>query len=262
MKKITLTIFSLLLFGGALFSQTNSTGQVTLSSTLGMEMAVQIDVTATEVTISLGGPADRWLAVGFGASNMGGGDDVVIFDGTNLTDRTFIGQGNIPTLDSNQDWTITNIDLTTVPGYVGVEATRPLTTADASDYDFNLTDTAINLVWARGNGAAGAGTFSLGNHGGGNRGALATGLILGVEDFNLSQFKITPNPVSSEFNIELPNAIDDANLEVFDVLGKKIYSREISNLNSIINASSWYNGIYLVRVSAGDVWQTKRIIKQ
>ena len=258
MKKITLTFFSLLLFGGTLFSQTNSTGQVFLSFTTGLEMGVQIDVTATEVTLYLGGPVDRWLGIGFGVNSMTSGGDVVVFDGTNLTDRTFGGIGVMPSLDSNQDWTVTLIDTTTEAGRVGVVATRALNTGEANDYVFNLTDTSINLVWARGASAS----FSLSNHGGSNRGITSAGFTLGVEDFDLSKFKISPNPVISEFNVELPNSIESANVEVYDVLGKMIYSSQVSNFNSSINSSSWNNGIYLVRVISGDVSQTKRIIKQ
>lgn len=256
MKKITLTIFSLLLFGFTLFSQTNSTGLIQLSSTSGLEYDAQIDVTATEVTLTLNGPSDRWLGVGFGVQSMTSGGDVVIYDGTNLTDRTFIGIGSTPTLDANQDWSIvSNI----VSGSVRtIVATRPITTSDASDYDFNLTDTSINLVWARGNG-----TFALGYHGGSNKGITSAGFTLGVDNFQaLSKFKISPNPVSSEFKVELPSTIELANVEVYDVLGKMIYTSQVSNFNSSIDSSSWHNGIYLVRVIAGDVSQTKRIIKQ
>lgn len=257
MKKITLTIFSLILFGGTLFSQTNSTGQVPLSFTPNLEMGLQIDVTATEVTINLGGPDDRWLGVGFDATSMATGMDGVIFDGTNLTDRTFSGGYSMPNMDTNQDWTILNIDTSQV-GYVLVTATRPLDTGEANDYVFNLTDTTMNLIWARG----GDGTFTIGYHGGGNRGITSANFTLGVDDFSLSKFKISPNPVSSEFNIDLPDAINNATIEVFDVLGKAIYSSEISRFDSAIHVSNWNNGVYLVRVSSDNASYTKRIIKQ
>lgn len=260
MKKITLTVFSLLLFGGALFSQVNSTGQVEfLPITSGMPYGAQIDVTATEVTLTFGGPINRWLGIGFGVQSMTNGGDVVIFDGTNLTDRTFIGIGSLPPLDSasggSSDWTIVGIDTTTQPGFVGVEATRALSTGDANDYVFNLTDTAINLVWAMG------ASLTLVQHS--SRGITSSGFTLGVDDFHaLSKLKISPNPVSSEFNIQLPSSIELANVEVYDVLGKMIYKNQVSNFNSNIDASSWHNGIYLVRLISGNVFQTKRIIKQ
>ena len=254
MKKITLAFFTLLLFGGTLFSQTNSTGQIEfLPVSSGTPYGAQIDVTATEVTLSLAGPVNRWLGVGFGVQSMTTGGDVVIFDGTNLTDRTFANFGQLPPIDSgNQDWTIQSTQ--TQSGGILVVATRPLSTGDASDYVFNLTDTSINLVWAMG------ATYSIVQHT--HRGITSSGFTLGVDDYSLSKFKISPNPVTSEFKIELPNTIDSANIEVYDVLGKMIYANQISNFNSSIDSSSWNNGIYLVRVISGGVSQTKRIIKQ
>lgn len=260
MKKITLTIFSLILFGGTLFSQTNSTGQVEfMSIASGTPYGAQIDVTASVVTLTFIGPINRWLGIGFGVNSMTAGEDVVMFDGTNLTDRTFLGIGQQPQLDTatggSSDWTIISTDTTSSPGFIGVVAVRALSTGDTSDYVFNLTDTSINLVWAMGptNTTSQQHTF---------RGITSAGFTLGVEDFSLSEFKISPNPVSTDFSIALPNAINNATVEVFDVLGKTIYSSEISSFNSVINVSNWNNGIYLVRVSSDNVSHTKRIIKQ
>ena len=261
MKKITLTIFSLILFGGTLFSQTNSTGQIQFStSPIALAFGAQIDVTDTEVTLSFGGPADRWLAIGLGVSGaMTSGGDVVVFDGTNLTDRSFGGIGVTPSMDTNQDWTVTAIDLTSQPGYVGVIATRALNTGEANDHVFSMSDTSIDLVWARG----GSASFSLSNHGTSNRGIMMpVSYTLGIDEFSLSKFKISPNPVSTEFNIELPDANNNATIEVFDVLGKTIYSSEISRFDSAISVSNWNNGVYLVRVSSDNASYTKRIIKQ
>ena len=258
MKKITLTLFSLVLFVGTVFSQVNSTGQIEfMGIATGTPFGAQIDVTATQVTLTFGGPINRYLGIGFGVSSMTSGEDVVIFDGTNLTDRTFLGIGQQPQLDTatggSSDWTIVSTDTTTQPGFIAVIATRALSTSDASDYVFNMTDTSINLVWAMG------ASLSIVQHS--NRGITSAGFTLGVDDFNLSEFRISPNPVSTEFNIELPNAIELADVEVYDVLGKMIYSSQVSNFNSSIDSSSWQNGIYLVRVSSGNVSQTKRIIK-
>ena len=257
MKKITLTLFCLLLFGGSLFSQTNSTGQIEfMPITSGTPYGAQIDVTDTEVTLSFGGPINRWLGIGFGVQSMTNGGDVVMFDGTDLTDRTFANFGQEPVLDTgNQDWTIVSTDTTTQPGFIGVVATRALSTGDASDYVFNLTDNSINLVWAMGPTYTTSSQHSF-------RGITSSGYTLGVNDFSLSTFKISPNPVSTEFNVELPSTIELAKIEVYDVLGKMIYSSQISNMNSIIDSSNWHNGIYLVRVSSAEISQTKRIIKQ
>lgn len=253
MKKITLLILLLMVSIG--YSQTNSTGEVMLSTTSGLEYSAQIDVTSTEATLTLVGPSDRWLGLGFGVTSMTSGGDVVIFDGTSLTDRTFQGVGSTPTMDTNQDWSITFNDV--AAGVRTLTATRALNTGEANDYVFNLTDTSINLVWARGNGS-----FTIAYHGGSNRGITSSAFTLGVDEFALADFKISPNPVTTNFEVTLPASVTNANVAVYDVLGKQIYTDEISEFNSIIDASNWNSGIYMVRVSAGNASQTKRIIKQ
>lgn len=85
---------------------------------------------------------------------------------------------------------------------------------------------------------------------------------LGVDDFSLNKFKISPNPVTSDFNVELPNAIESAIVEVHDVLGKRLFSSQVTSLSPNVDVTNLNSGIYLVRVSSGDVSQTKRIIKQ
>lgn len=259
MKKITLTFLSFLSFGMLLFAQTYSSGVINLSSTPGLEYTAQIDITASEVTLTLIGPSDRWLGLGFDAMNMLEGpprDDVVIFDGTNLTDRTFTGGRSVPTLDSNQDWSISSNNMSS--GVRTLVATRALDTGETNDYDFVAAPGSINLVWARGNGA----TFSLGYHGFSNKGATASSITLGTEDFKLANnFKIVPNPASTKINIEISNAFESGKVKVYDAIGKQVHNKIISGFDTSIDVSNWTNGIYLISVEIENKLQTKRFIK-
>ncbi len=253
MKKITLFFFSFFSFMLS-YSQTYSTGLMTFNGSY----SGQIDVTAATVTLTLNGPEDRWLGIGFNVSCMtSGNDDVVMFDGTNLTDRNYIGVGVVPASDgvSNQDWTITSN--TTSGGNRTLIATRDRDTGDTNDFVFPLAEGGINFVWAYRSGSG----FSLTSHGG-NRGSIASGFTLGVEDLILSNFIISPNPVSTEFNIELPNRVESAKIQIFDVLGKQLISGEISKLNSTVEVSGLQSGVYMLRVINGNSSQTKRFIKQ
>lgn len=253
MKKITL-IFCLL--SSVVIGQTNSTGMVTLSNTGGLEYMAQIDVTATEVTLTLVGPSDRWLGLGFDAQSMTSGKDVVIFDGTNLTDRTFIGVGSIPDLDANQDWTIQSNNVNS--GVRTIVATRALTTADVADYDFNLSDTSLDVVWARGNGS-----FTLGYHGGGNKGPTTIGFTLGVDEFARLDFNLFPNPATNKFSLEVEQGINQFDLEVYSILGKKILFKKVEGFNALmdIDIADWGKGVYLVKVTSDNLVQTKKIVK-
>ena len=76
-------------------------------------------------------------------------------------------------------------------------------------------------------------------------------------------FSLSPNPSNQFLNLSLPIAIDSTALEVFDVLGKKIYELKIGTANfSRIDVSSWNSGVYLVKVSNDYSSQTKRFVKQ
>lgn len=257
MKKITFTVYCFLIFSIFTNAQTFSTGNIILSSTSGLEYSAQIDITASGVTLTLIGPSDRWLGLGFGVNSMTANGDIVFFDGTSLTDRTFQGVGATPTLDSNQDWSISSN--TILSGKRTLVATRNLNTGEANDYVFSTTDTSINLVWARGNGA----TFTLAYHGFSNKGITSSSITLGVDDFELANnFKIIPNPASSEINLKLSKAFDTGYVKVYNPLGKEVYNKVVSNFDTSIDVSGWSNGIYLISIKTGDELQTKRFIKQ
>lgn len=87
-------------------------------------------------------------------------------------------------------------------------------------------------------------------------------ITLSANSLQNKDFSISPNPAKSRLNIILPAGMTNAKVAVFDVLGKMVYNGEISNLSSSINVSTWNSGVYLVKVSASDVTQTKRFIKQ
>lgn len=91
--------------------------------------------------------------------------------------------------------------------------------------------------------------------------ALATLSTLEVDRQN-SELTISPNPAKDKLNITLPSGSGDMNLEVFDVLGKRVYNGVLTQLESSVNVSRWKSGVYLVRVSNNSFTQTKRFIKQ
>ncbi|WP_178984023.1 T9SS type A sorting domain-containing protein [Winogradskyella helgolandensis] len=77
-----------------------------------------------------------------------------------------------------------------------------------------------------------------------------------------SEFTIAPNPAKNKLNIKLHNTNEDLKLEVFDVLGKRIYNGVITKLVSTIDVSNWKSGVYLVRITDDTETHTKRFIKQ
>lgn len=82
------------------------------------------------------------------------------------------------------------------------------------------------------------------------------------QDSGVEEFAISPNPAKNSLNIKLPSKNTDIKLEVFDVLGKRVYNGNLTQLESSINISNWKSGVYLVRVTSHKSTHTKRFIKQ
>ena len=86
--------------------------------------------------------------------------------------------------------------------------------------------------------------------------------LLGIDDFSVNQFRILQDPSSSKLMLSLPRISGSITLDVFDVLGKKILTKEVSSISSTIDVTKWNNGVYLVRLTADNATQTKRFVKQ
>ncbi|WP_158635191.1 T9SS type A sorting domain-containing protein [Formosa maritima] len=259
MKKITFSLIGIFTFITSLsFSQTYSTGVIELVNNGSFLYTAQIDVTASLVTLTLSGPDNKYLGLGFDSASMTAGKDVVIWlnDGTfKLTDRSFLGVGAEPALDAEQDWTI--ISNTTSSGQRNIVATRLPNTGNTNDHVFSTSASSIDLVWS----FEDTSTYTLGWHGISNRGFTRESFTLSTPVFTKADFKIYPNPGKTHLNINLPEFNNNTHVEVFDILGKKIYSNSLSTLNNKISVSKWHSGVYLVRVSSGEQSITKRFIK-
>lgn len=173
MKKLYFLAFLFLPFSG--FSQVKQIAFAEL--TAGSNMFFGADMTPTTITVTLQGPSDRFLAFGFGTgmAGMTNGNDALIWStlGTGVAplqvrDHRMIGQGNEPSVDAQQDWTIISNNVS--GGNRTIVASRALNTGDANDVTFNFAATTQNLFWAKGPSA----TNQLQNHGGGNR---ASGIV-------------------------------------------------------------------------------------
>lgn len=256
MKKITFFfILSLSLFGLS-FAQSYTSGPITVAT----DYTVQFDVDVTNdlVTITLIGPDDVWLGVSPGTASgnsMGNlGDDAIIYHSAGLQDRNMPAGTGTPNLDAVQNLSLASN--TTSGGLRTLVITRPIDTGDSNDYVFPSTATTFPFLWALDN------NLVLDYHNGGRGGALAN-MVLSNNDFEKEpSFTISPNPARERMNIELNPRINDARVQVYDVLGKRIIDQNISDINSSIKVSNWNSGVYLVRLISGNSSETKRFVKQ
>lgn len=251
MKKITFILTLLITSFG--FAQNVSTGVVTL--TTGFTVQFDVNGTTNEVTMTMVGPDDVWLAVALNANtgnSMGsGGEDVILYDSTGLKDRNLTGNQNAPSVDASQDWT--SLSNTISGGVRTIVATRALNTGDSNDYVFTTTtNTALPLLWAKGS------SLTLAYHGarGGANSTLGTETITALPEFN-----VYPNPTLRELTVEFPSSIQKASISVYSVLGTLVFKSEMDQWNSKINTSEWSSGVFIMNISSGDFSQTKRIIK-
>lgn len=170
MKKIHFLLcamFPLLTFG-----QTKEIAFTELTAGSGMFFGAVM--TTTDITVTVQGPSDRFIAFGFG-TGMGTGNDAIIWStlGTGaaplqLRDHRMIGQGVEPSVDAQQDWTVSSN--TVSGGNRTIVATRALNTGDPNDVVFNFATNSQNLFWAKGPSA----TNQLQYHGASNR---ASGIV-------------------------------------------------------------------------------------
>jgi hypothetical protein len=99
--------------------------------------------------------------------------------------------------------------------------------------------------------------------GDGTQNGVANWSTLGVDSFEKEgDFKLFPNPSNSVVNIALQSANANGTLQVFDMLGKQIFTKAItSNEVSQIDVNNWDSGLYLIKISSDQGEETKRFIK-
>ncbi len=257
MNKITKYLLLMLVFlSFKINAQTYSTGTITLSNDMNLEILAKIDISATEVTLTLQGPSDRWFAIGFGGSSMGVVTDAFISEGSANYDFTIIPY-DTPTADANQDWNVISDVVTGIKR--DIVATRALDTGESSDYVFLFQEYAIPVIWARGNGA----TNTLAYHGT-NKGSMSmTTQVLGVSELQTLKFSLYPNPVKDKLNIVLSSETNNATVTIYNVLGNKVMNKSLNNVFNKIDISNLSSGIYLVKVVDGkDTYGIKRFVKK
>ena len=84
-----------------------------------------------------------------------------------------------------------------------------------------------------------------------------TGNSMGMNDNQINFMKLFPNPVNEVLNLNTEYQI--FTIEIFDMLGKKIFEAE--NLNSI-NVKYFEDGVYLLKISSGNNSHSKLFIKK
>jgi hypothetical protein len=84
---------------------------------------------------------------------------------------------------------------------------------------------------------------------------------VGVHPFEANQIKIQPNPVSSEFYI---NVSQSSHIVIYDQMGRiiSLFSLDGDNLSQKVQCSNWSKGVYFLQVTTNSQTRKIKFIKE
>ncbi|PKA83726.1 putative secreted protein (Por secretion system target) [Ulvibacter sp. MAR_2010_11] len=88
-------------------------------------------------------------------------------------------------------------------------------------------------------------------------------ITLGIEEEMLeSQFALYPNPVLDRLNISFPKDVTTARIAIYNVLGEKVLSSEITPTNNVLNVVNLKSGIYIASIESNNKTNSYKIVKR
>jgi hypothetical protein len=85
--------------------------------------------------------------------------------------------------------------------------------------------------------------------------------ILSTKTFNIENLAVYPNPTSNRWNITAKNEIITS-IAIFNVLGKKVHSKQLHSLSASIDATSLTAGLYMAKISTAFGTETIKLVKE
>ncbi len=100
-----------------------------------------------------------------------------------------------------------------------------------------------------------------------NYSGITAATTLSADSFNrnFDNLSIFPNPVTDSFTYKFDSALNNSTrVELFTVLGKKVMSIENNDTfgnSGTVDTKALSKGIYLVRITSGDLQETRKLVK-
>jgi len=79
---------------------------------------------------------------------------------------------------------------------------------------------------------------------------------------NEIQFSVFPNPSSGVFYVSMPDGLNRTTLTLTDINGKLLVSREVSSPVSVIDASEFSKGVYILTLQSAEGRATRKIVME
>jgi hypothetical protein len=76
-----------------------------------------------------------------------------------------------------------------------------------------------------------------------------TNCVSGIHDIAAANLSVYPNPATNVLNIHADLNLGGYNLEVYDLIGKKIFNQILEGSNNSVNIEKLANGTYLYRIT-------------
>lgn len=83
--------------------------------------------------------------------------------------------------------------------------------------------------------------------------------VLSIEDFEIGELKVYPNPVNNVLNILWDNEI--AKVSIYNLLGQEISAQSVESNQASIDITNLFAGTYLVTVESGSQVKTIKVVK-
>lgn len=92
-------------------------------------------------------------------------------------------------------------------------------------------------------------------------GAALDEVLTVADDAFAKAYQLTPNPATDSTVLILPEGVQEVQVAIYDILGKRVLFQEISTQVTSLPIASLRKGVYLVQINDGQTSTTKKLIK-
>lgn len=85
--------------------------------------------------------------------------------------------------------------------------------------------------------------------------------VLGTNTFASSKFKVYPNPTNNTWNFISKNNNQITSIQIVDILGKVILTKNINSNEGNIDATTLNSGVYFAKITSENITETVKLVK-